>query len=129
MKTMTVYLHKTTTDFCITLGDSRVSDAKNYTIHVYQGSTTLEAALCAYETETRDDVKTQIARFITPEQQVFQVGDEVAPVQPDANFSEPTVIVDVRPQTHGFQYAVINGAPNNVSRRWYNRADLRTVQV
>lgn len=130
MKSITIYINKNSSEFRIVKNDhDGMKDLKNWRVFIYQGDTDLEAAQAAFEVETRSDIKTQIARFVTAEPQKFEITQAVEPVNPEPNFQSPAVIVDTRITNHGWQYAVINGQPNNTSRRWYDAHVLKSFET
>ena len=58
----------------------------------------------------------------------IEPGMIVCPLSPQANFSNPAEVVDVRTRPDGTrECAVINGYPNNVSKRWYWEGGLHAM--
>jgi hypothetical protein len=55
----------------------------------------------------------------------MNVGTLIRPARPTYCFDAPAPIVGKRMSRYGWEFAVVNGYPNNVSWRWYHLRDVR----
>lgn len=58
----------------------------------------------------------------------MQIGTMIRPARPLPNFSVSAPIIDKRMGKWGWEFAVINGGPNNESKRWYALRDVRLAK-
>jgi hypothetical protein len=55
----------------------------------------------------------------------MNIGTLIRPARPTYCFEAPAPIVGKRMGRYGWEFAVVNGYPNNVSWRWYHLRDVR----